>query len=179
MSDHDTLRWGDTQGLTIPGGGIATTGQLLHAFWQRPLAWKLLVVIAPQPAAGETGSFVATLNLTIGIGQGLGTVRIALPPIAPVGGVYPALVQNFDIPAQDVQLSVEVDANGASSEGDSNLFTVSAFIAPFTEPRVMADLRDALCNPEGYQSRANAHPDGQGQERWMPPGFDDGMLRYR
>ena len=178
MTDIDTLRWGDSQTLSVPGGSIQQSVQIVQGRWQRPLAWKLLVVIIPQVAAGETGTFKATMNLSIGIGQG--TVTVPIPfSIAPTAGVYSPVIQNLDIPAQEVQISFTVDATGATAEGDANAFTVSAFIAPFTEPRVLMDLRDALVDRAALASRALAEPDRDGLPRWMPPGFDDGMLRYR
>lgn len=176
MSDLDTMRWGDTQALTVPGGGVGMTKQLVQGHWQRPLVWKLLFVIIPQVAAGETGTFKAILNLTIGIGQGTGTIPIPIT-LAPTAGVYAPVIQSLDIPAQDVQVMFSVDATAASVEGAADTFTFSAFIAPFTEPRVLADVRDMIQG--GHWAPPREDPDQRGMPHWMPPGFEDGMLRYR
>jgi hypothetical protein len=180
MSDHDTLRWGGSEGIQVFGGQTGTTPQIVHAHWQRPLAWKLLLIVVPQLDPTESGTFAVALQASIGIGQGVITVTIPVGNItASAPGMAPALIFNLDVPAQDVNLQATVDGSAASGEGTNNRFTVSIFMAPLTEPRVMADIRDALCNPAGYESRALSDPDHRGQERWMPPGFDDGMLRHR
>lgn len=184
MSDFDTLRWGDSATLDFfkPGqpATAQTTKQLVHAYWRRPLTWKLLVVARPQLPSTEGGTFHPVVNVTIGIGQSISDTIPLVLTVAPVAGVYSPVVQFFDIPAQDIQVNVSLDAGaGATQETDPEYWQFSAFAAPFTEPYGYTVVGDHLLGPEGGQHQTRRMPDQWQEPRWMPPGFDDGEIRYR
>ena len=183
MTDIDTQRWGDSQVLqvttTAGENALAVSKQLLQAHWQRPLLWKVLTVIRPDIPAGENVTFIVTVTLNIGVGQ----ASIQAPftyTFAPVGGVYAPQVIFQDIPAQDIQgqVSVAVSGGGSPTVPAGDAFYVALLAAPFTEPRAVTDMRDlflASLPPRGDALADNS----QGGMRWMPPGFDDGEVRYR
>lgn len=186
MTDFDTLRWGDKDSLSFfvannPASNtpIQNTKQLVHAYWRRPLTWKLLVYIAPMLPASETGTFLVTANVTIGIGQSISDTMPFAVSIAPVAGLYAPSVTVFDIPAQDIQVNMTVNASGATQESESEYWSLSAFAAPFTEPYGYTVVGDFMMGPEGTQHQPRVTPDQIQAPRWMPPGFVDGHTRYR
>jgi|SRR5215472_11797878 len=181
MSDVDTLRWGDTDSVTFFTVGSGTlvlvkdTKQLLHAHWERPLTWQLLVVITADLPVTEHGTFIVTLHLTIGVGGGMKQVNIPIT-ITPVAGAFAANITNIPIPAQDVQLFATIDATGNTQETLPETWNLSAFIAPLTEPAGYTDTRNYIA---GRPPHLDLDPDNASLPRWMPPGFDDGEVRYR
>jgi hypothetical protein len=183
VSDFDTLRWGDTQTLAFSTVGAAfptgpqATKQLVHAHWRRPLTWKLLVNIQPSLPAVEAGTFQLIMRLTVGCGGGMQTIPIVFAS-APVAGVYAPILQFFDIPAQDMQIAFDVNLAPATDDTLPHAWLFGAFVAPFTEPAGSTDTA-ALLGQMLQQQPSRADPDNQELPRWMPPGFDDGELRYR
>lgn len=180
MSDFDTLRWGDTQDLAFSAltgpfpTGPQSTKQLLHAHWQRPCLWKVLVAIQPNMGAVEAGTFTPTLRLTVGCGGGMMVIPLPIASAPP----YPNILQFFDIPAQDIQGVFDVNLAPASDETLPHSWLFGLFAAPFTEPAGYTDasalLKQALAQPV-----SRGDPDNHELPRWMPPGFNDGELRYR
>jgi hypothetical protein len=176
MSDVDTMRWGDSQTLLMSGIGenaAPVSGQLLNAHWQRPCVWRLMLAIQPNITAGDTTVFVVNVLLRVGVGQANSLIPLATFVFAPTAGVYTGQTTFFDVPAQDmqVQFSAGVQGGGTPMEpGDS--ITVSAFAAPHAEPAGISQIRDGI-------AAGIREPDQDGQPRWMPPGFNDGQLRYR
>jgi len=184
MSDIDTLRWGDTQTLrfTEAGAGPASlvgpaeTKQLVHAHWPRPLTWKLMLVIQPQVPANETANFAASFLVTLGVGAGMVQIPLGATLFTLAGGYQPVTLF-FELPAQDVQVFATVDVSLAvSTQGMSFLF--GAYIAPLTEPAGYTEIRDTMLRVLDRE-RPPTDSDSQGMPHWMPPGFDDGELRYR
>lgn len=185
MSDFDTLRWGDSDSLTFftatsPSNiTVQKTKQLVHAYWRRPLTWKVLVYVVPQLPAAESGTFTATLLAVIGIGQSVSPL-IAIPiTVAPTAGVYAPVMQTFDLPAQDIQLQFALDASAATQEEAPEFWNFAAFAAPLTEPQGYTVVGDMLAGPDGARDQTRRMPDQFAEPRWMPPGFQDGTLRYR
>jgi hypothetical protein len=183
VSDFDTLRWGDTQTLSFATVGAAfptgpqPTKQLVHAHWRRPLTWKLLVNIQPSLPAVEAGTFHLIMRLTVGCGGGMQTIPFDFVS-APVAGVYAPVLQFFDIPAQDIQIVFDVNLAPATDDTLPHSWLFGAFVAPFTEPSGSADTAALLTHAIG-QSASRADPDSRDMSRWIPPGFEDGELRYR
>lgn len=189
MSEVDTLRWGDVQTLAFqpaPGGaggftGVTSSKQLVHAHWQRPCTWKVLVSIHPQLPATELGTFKVTVQFVIGCGGGFISFD-RVYTFAPTAGVYTQQLDIFDVPAQDIQASVtNIDLSGATQDALAESWLAGIFVAPITEPAGYTDLRDIVrAVTEHFRDRQGyREPDHEGQPRWMPPGFDDGEVRYR
>jgi hypothetical protein len=128
----------------------------------------------PNMQAGENVTFVVNALLRVGVGQANQQVPLATFVFAPAAGVYTGQTAFFDIPAQDmqVQFSVAVQGGGTPTVTTGDGFTVSAFAAPHAEPGGIMQIRDGM-------AQAIREPDQDGQPRWMPPGFNDGELRYR
>jgi hypothetical protein len=180
MSDVDTMRWGDTQTLNIGVAGgetsVVQSSQMLNAHWQRPCVWRLMLSVAPAIPTGETVDFDVVALVRVGVGQANQLVPLATLTFTNAAG-YPAQTLFFDVPAQDIQVqfTVSVHGGGVPTNQKGDAFVVSAFVAPHSEPAAIAQMRDAVGgNPHRIQE-----PDHEGHPRWMPPGFDDGQLRYR
>ena len=176
MSDVDTMRWGDSQTLLMSGIGensAPVSGQLLNAHWQRPVVWRLMIAIQPVITPGDTSVFVVNVLLRVGVGQANSQVPLATFVFAPVAGVYTGQTAFFDVPAQDMQVQFRAGIQGGGVPMLPNdSFIVSAFAAPHAEPGGIAQIRDGM-------AAAIREPDQDGQPRFMPPGFNDGQVRYR
>src|SRR5580693_9367395 len=176
MSDIDTMRWGDTQaiefsaGINDPESGTqsATSSQMLNAKWQRPITWRLMVSVAPQVAGVDTASVLTvTVGLFVGVGQANQVVPLdtfefsATPPLS-----FDGITRFYANPPV---------------ASDGTVVTVTAMAAPVTDPRGIVDIRELLreLHAMALPSRHSDPTDGDGQPRWMPPGFDDGVMRYR
>jgi hypothetical protein len=187
MSDIDTMRWGDTQSLPLvnaqvdpeTGGAIIASSQMLNAKWQRPITWRLMVSVNPLIAAVDDAStLTVVVTLFVGVGQANQQVPLAVLSFGP--GTYVGETQFFDVPAETMQLQFTVLADpGVVSDG--SVVVVTAMAAPVTDPRAIADVRELLreIHSLALPSRHNDPTDGDNQPRWMPPGFDDGVMRYR
>jgi|HubBroStandDraft_3_1064219.scaffolds.fasta_scaffold00119_14 hypothetical protein len=190
MSDIDTMRWGDTQAIELSAGIIdpesgtqsATSSQMLNAKWQRPITWRLMVSVAPQVAGVDTASVLTvTVGLFVGVGQANQVVPLdtfefsATPPLS-----FDGITRFYDIPAETMQLQFVAFANPPVAS-DGTVVTVTAMAAPVTDPRGIVDIRELLreLHAMALPSRHSDPTDGDGQPRWMPPGFDDGVMRYR
>lgn len=184
MSDIDTLRWGDTQTLTFnPGAaalvGVPQTKQLVHAHWQRPCTWKVLVWIAPTLPPGEAGTFNAALEITIGCGGGMVTFD-RFYTFAPAAGVYSPQLDIFDVPAQDIQARILINGiTGATDDTRQHSWLTACMVAPITEPAGYTDVADMLRKLAQNMPANLRDPDSEGLPRWMPEGFEDGQLKYR
>ncbi|HZZ54783.1 MAG TPA: hypothetical protein VFE26_10925 [Trebonia sp.] len=187
MSDIDTMRWGDTQTLeplnavtTDVNSQVVTSSQMLNAKWQRPVTWRLMLSVAPSIAGEDTASTLTVfVTLFVGVGQANAPVPLATLTFTDADG-FAGQTVFFDIPAEtmQVQFTAVFDPSVAST---GSVVQVTAMCAPITEPRVMADVRELLreIHHRDLPSRHNAPSDGDGQPRWMGPGFDDGVMRYR
>lgn len=188
MSEIDTLRWGDTETMNFTEGGAATftpptpksTKQLVHAHWNRPLTWRLMLIFEATVPAAETATFAAVALVTVGVGGGQKETVLANAVFSLANG-YATSVQFFDIPAQDMQVRfILADISGAASV-QPHSFAFSAFAAPLTEPAGYTEIlkiakRAVRIEPE---QRPPESGDSTGLPHWMPSGFDDGELRYR
>jgi hypothetical protein len=95
-----------------------------------------------------------------------------------LAGGYQPVTLFFEVPAQDVQVFARVDVtNAVSTQGMSFLF--GAYIAPLTEPAGYTEIRELIRQAMNNAERPSSDSDSQGLPHWMPPGFDDGELRYR
>ena len=172
MSDVDTMRWGDTQTLllahvaAVEGQTQLVSSQMLNAHWQRPCVWRLMLSI--NPAISGNATTAVTVFLRVGCGQANQLVPITVFNAASGSGFE---VLFFDIPAENIQVQFSLGpVGGLVALGDQ--VTVSAFAAPHSEPGGITQIRDSL-------KTGIREPDQDGQPRWMPPGFNDGELRYR
>ena len=193
MSDIDTMRWGDTQTLVMTEqqtvetdsgpSQVGLSSQMLNLKWQRPLTWRLMVSAVPTVSPGDNGVVSITVFVTMFVGVGQANQEVPLftwdfsagPPPDYVGST-----QFFDVPAEALQLRFTTVCNPPAAD-DGTYVTVTAMGAPITEPRVTADVRELLrkLHDMALPSRSGDPTDGDGQPRWMPPGFDDGVMRYR
>lgn len=172
-SAHTTLRWGDTEtivgGLNAPstteGSGQAASKQLIAAHWRWPITWNCQFILIPS-LPGETQVFTVDLNIIIGVGQAMMGFD-KLYTLTRTAGVYLPIMDNFQLPAQDIQAKVFVNAQGAQT-GTHNSIQVGMFVAPMTEPHAMTMVLEEL-------ARGNS-PD---QARWMMEGFEPSPLAYR
>jgi len=186
MSDIDTMRWGDAQTLNFanampnPSGAenfLLPSKQMLNAHWQRPLLWKLMISVTPQvdDSVMEGFAFSLTAFLYVGVGQANSLVPLdifnfsGVPPYTPVTKFY-------DIPAENYQLLFQLMYPFGTSLTQSYVL-VSAFTAPFTEPRMVTDVREYVGRGRDLPRRADAGSDEQ--PRYFPPGFEDGQMTYR
>lgn len=189
MSDFDTMRWGDTQTiqlvnaseLTETGFSVYRTSQMLNAKWQRPLLWKLMLSVAPVIDAADAGAGLlldVLVSLFVGVGQANAQIPLAtfaftnatIPP-------YAGQVLFYDIPAEAIQVQFTAATSIAIPSTSTSYISVSAFAAPFTEPRVLTDIRELTRRDRPIPDRDE--PDNSGGQRWMGPGFNDGQMRYR
>jgi hypothetical protein len=177
VSSHDTLRWGDTQTLLLlpaVASSEATPGalskQMLNAVWERPVVWRLMVSVNPKMAAASVETFTVFLILEVGVGAALQQVPLANILFGPP---YPPQLLFFDIPAEAMMMQFRVLSTAPTDPNDS--VTVTAMCAPHAEPGSLTQIRDAV----GGQGKGVNQPDREGLERWMPPGFNDGEVRYR
>jgi len=171
-SAHTTLRWGDTENLigglnapgTTEGAGTATSKQLVAAHWRWPITWNVQFVLIPA-LPGETQIFDVDLQLTIGVGQAMMQFDKTYV-LQRTGGVYLEILDNFNLPAQDIQSQVFINARGAQT-GTNNSIQVGMFVAPMTEPHAMTAVLDEMV-------RGNE----EAQTRWMQSPFRDNPLHY-
>jgi hypothetical protein len=181
MSDHDTMRWGDTQSILLTAAAssvegaipIAVSKQMLNAKWERPVVWRLMVSIATQIGVDDAAiTFDVLINLQVGVGQANQIVPLALVHFATP---FASSIQFFDVPAEAMQLNFQIgNVAGGPIADPSDSVTVTAMCAPHAEPGSIAMMRNAMHAATHVES-----PDSQGLPRWMPEGFDDGELRYR
>jgi hypothetical protein len=173
-SAHDTLRWGDSQTLegleTLAGGESdqVISKQMVAAHWRWPLSWNLWVAFVPIFDSTETATFTATLNVTIGVGQAIMTFPISYA-LAPTAGVYVPVFDQKLVPAQDLQIRVEVTGKAAlTNPTGTDSLTVGLFVAPQTEPHAFTMLMDRIVSGE--------RPDNV---PWMQEGFTEAPMGYR
>jgi hypothetical protein len=175
MSEVDTMRWGDTQFVSLIStaaageGGVSRSNQMLNAHWQRPCVWRLLVSMAPQLVAGETLTFDIVILLRIGVGQANQVVPLATFSFAPP---YAPVIFRDDVPAENMQLQFAIQNLSGLPTNLSDGVTVAAFTAPRAEPGGIVQIRD-------HMGQGVREPDRDGLPRWMPRGFDDGEVKYR
>jgi hypothetical protein len=185
VSDFDTMRWGDTQTLLLKdaianpeGTPFLQTKQMLNAGWQRPLLWKVMLSIVPSIDAVDAGVPITVdvfYSIFVGVGQANAQIPLGVQVFA--GPPYDATVQFFDIPAERIQMQFLTLVTPAVPANSTSSVSVSAFAAPFTEPRVLTDLRELMRHGRDIPDRDE--PDNAGQQRWMGPDFNDGVMRYR
>lgn len=192
MSDHDTLRWGDTQSLNLAAAALIVEGmpivltskQMLNAKWERPVVWRLMLTVAVQVGADDTGlTFDVLINVQVGVG---GVNQLVPLVVIPFATPFNPSIQFFDIPAEAMQVQFQVgNLVGTVLDPTGDIVTVTAMCAPHAEPGAIAQMRSAMHAPTHVTS-----PDSEGLPRWMgtphpdyepdmPQGFDDGQLRYR
>jgi hypothetical protein len=177
-SAHDTLRWGDTQALpglqnlnTAGGmgrGTTATTKQLAQSHWRWPIVWKAKILINPTFGESESVTFVVTVRITVGSGQGQMTYT-KVYTLAPTAGVYSPVVDTEDVPGQDVQwdASVSVQGNATPTTTGEDHLQIGIFTAPLsTEPHAGTHLLDLMRGHEPNHTE------------WIPPGFREAPLHY-
>jgi hypothetical protein len=186
MSELDTVRWGDQQTLLFTPNlagpaaliGVTATKQLVNAHWRRPCTWKLLVSIQPFMPSIEASTFHPQMNLFVGCGGANVTIPVAFT-VAPAAGVYSPILQFFDLPAQDIQVNFQVSMAGASDDTFPHSWLFAALAAPFTEPDGYTMTSEYIKQLiPSLDSRA-VDPANRQLPHWMPPGYEDGELRYR
>jgi hypothetical protein len=186
VSDFDTMRWGDTQTLDLStavvnadlDASLIVSSQMMNAKWQRPITWRLMISVAPQVGALDEGVVISVqVNLFVGVGQANQIVPLASLTFNPP---YAGVTQFYDVPAETMQCQFEVITTPPAVTLGTAV-TVTAMAAPVTDPRGIVDVRELLREhlAKGLPSRSSDPTDGDGQPRWMPPGFDDGVMRYR
>jgi hypothetical protein len=174
VSEVDTMRWGDTQTLLL--ANVVATGegsvvklqssQMLNAHWQRPCVWRLMLSINPAIAGNATT--LVTVLLRVGVGQANQLTPLATFLATTASGPS---VLFFDIPAENIQVQFTLGpVGGVITNGDQ--VTVSAFVAPHSEPAGIVQIRDVM-------GQGIREPDRDGLPRFMPAGFEDGELIYR
>jgi len=174
MADLDTLRWGDAKQIVFAGTGgrqlpLGATFQLVAARWRWPLLWGVRIVIVPALDAGETGTFVVDVQVTLGSGQNSMTAHFTYT-IAPTAGVYPICVNDFlEIPASDIQVTATINGNPSVAGTVNESLQVGVFVAPQTEPHATTRMYEAMVE---QAPEAKRFMDGQ-------IGFQDEALRYQ
>lgn len=192
MSDLDTMRWGDTVAIPLvqaqlvvgEGEGVYQTQQILNAVWQRPVVWRLLLSAKWLLAPEDVGSSVTiAIYLRVGVGQAnqeIPLTTIILTMETATGFIQP---QFFDVPAEALQVAfqvVAVTSQTGNAFDPNSILTVTGFVAPHAEPGSLAQIRDNVKLAMGDDpKRGPQDPDRRDLPRWMPPGFDDGEVRYR
>jgi len=179
MTDFDTFRWGDAQTIfAVKATGETTfvnSSQMLNARWQRPCVWRLMIAYNPQVQQSALTFTVSTL-LKVGIGQAIEDILLANVAVATP---FAPTTLFFDIPAETIIVQFSLfNVGGAVPVNDG--IRVVAMAAPHAEPGAVVQMRDAL----GAQAGGILPPDQRelserGISPWMPPGFEDGELRYR
>lgn len=182
MTDIDTFRWGDTQTVLLLaaqefGGETGTplpSKQLMNAKWERPCIWRVMLSVQYNVAPVDVGlTFTVTIFLQVGLGQASQQVPIAAVNVVATSPATVIAPLFFDIPAETMQCQFFVGNFGNQpNAGDS--VTVTAMCAPHTEPGSLAQMRDAAV-PDRHAASQRDH----GGMRWMPEGFDDGVMRYQ
>lgn len=176
MSDVDTMRWGDTQSLSLLAASgesaNAFSKQMLQANWQRPVVWRVMLSISASIGADDAAlTFDVQPILFIGVGQA--NAPVPLPPVH-FATPFASSVQFFDIPAESIIMQFAILNLSNAAHADSSI-NVAAFVAPHAEPGAIVQMRDKMGAPRHWVDP----PDLQGQPHWMREGFDDGQLRYR
>lgn len=177
MGDLDTLRWGDSQQLIIPGGAggrfaaIQTSKQLIAAHWRWPCVWALRVIIRPQLDEHETATIFCAVDVIVGSGQSQATARF-LYNVALVAGAYAPINDLQLIPACDIQATVLILGSQALVGTAEESIAFGLFVAPHSEPHAITRYYEKTIEEHGGESR-----------RWMDAnpaqGFQDEPLHYK
>ena len=130
MSQHDTMRWGDTQTLNLLAaaayngetGVFLASKQMLNAKWERPVVWRLMLSVSYNVVAADVGvTFAVPIFLQIGVGQASQLVPLA--SVLVVATVPPTVIPPlfFDIPAEAMQCQFFVGpvSTATPNAGDS------------------------------------------------------------
>ena len=179
MSDFDTLRWGDSQQLSLlPAFGetLIRSKELLYAKWQRPVVWRLMLTVKADLTPADIAAAI-TFGVALELQLGVGGVNQVVPlAVVAFATPYAPSVQFFDVPAETIQVLASVFGVSAQPSKNSTV-TVTAMTAPHAEPGGVVQIRDAVA-VHGDKERIQS-ADSEGMPRWMPAGFDDGEVRYR
>lgn len=188
LEDPNRLRWGDLFPLIIPGSASEQpnpiTQQIVNARAPNlPETWTVLLYcnIDKLPSGGTAVDF--QYNLVMGVGAtpaqftftfffgsavaGIDTTsspyRIASG--TQPGGAAPILFgwKTLVFPAKDIQINCQAFRFGSAADF---VCQVGAWVAP----RVSTPHMQATGERTGH--------DPAGGHHWMPPGFEDGVMRY-
>jgi len=182
MSEHDTIRWGDTQNLVVPvgfsgsfggeGGALPlVTKQMVSTRWRWPLTWTVLIVLQPAFNADETATFQVQALFTVGCGSAVVTYP-KVYTFAPTGGVYTLQTDQLFLPAKDLQIIAAFGTSGAAASAKSESMLVGILAAPnSSEPHAATELLEHVTKEH--------HPEQGTHPQWMQGAFVPEHLRYR
>jgi len=179
--DPNRLRWGDIFPVVIPGvvseNPAPVSQQIVNArAHDLPETWTIFLYCAidHMPPGGVSVSIV--YGITIGVGAStvtfpftffFGPAIVGNPTFSPYeidSGTVKFGFTTLFLPARDIQINAQLSRSGQDTNQPC---LVGAWVAP----RVSFPAQPGAVERPPHT--------GEGLPRWMPPGFEDGELRYR